>query len=76
MKRLRWESGERKVPKRPYRDSAILYGVLAALVVIISVATGGGVVRALVFAGAAFVLATGFSWWRWHTRLRRQEEEQ
>jgi Flp pilus assembly protein TadB len=76
MRRLRWEPGERKVPKRPYRDSAILYGVLASLVVVIAVATGGDLVRALVFAGAAFVLATGFSWWRWRGRLRRQEEEQ
>ena len=76
MRRVRWEPSNRKVPKRPYRDSAILYGMLAALVAIISVATGGDVVRALIFAGAAFVLATGFSWWRWRTRLRRQEEEQ
>ena len=76
MRRLRWEPGERKVPKRPYRDSAILYGVLAGVVVIVSVATGGSLSRALIFAGAAFVLATGFSWWRWRARLRRQEEHE
>lgn len=75
MRRLRWEPWDGKVPKHPYRDSAILYGVLAAAVVVISVLTGGGLSRAFVFAGAAFVLATGFSWWKWRARLRRQEEQ-
>ena len=79
MRRLRWDASdapERKLPKRPYRDSAILYAVLASVVVIVSVVTGGDVVRAIVFASAAFVLATGFAWWRWHLRLRRRQERQ
>ena len=76
MRRLRWDFPEREIPKRPYRDSAIFYAVLAVLVVVLAVATGGGVVRAIVFASVAFVLATAFSWWRWRTRLRRQAEKQ
>jgi Flp pilus assembly protein TadB len=75
VRRLRWSFPEREIPKRPYRDSAILYAGLAVLVVVIAVATGGGVVRAIVFAAAAFVLATGFAWWRWRVRLRREAEK-
>jgi predicted lysophospholipase L1 biosynthesis ABC-type transport system permease subunit len=75
VRRLRWDFPEREIPKRPYRDSAIFYAVLATLVVVIAVATGGGVVRAVVIAVAAFVIATAFSWWRWHVRLRRQDEK-
>jgi Flp pilus assembly protein TadB len=74
MKRLRWQIPERKVPKRPYRDSALLYGILAGLVVVIALVTGGNVVRAAIVAAAAFLVATGFSWWRWHVRLNRQED--
>ena len=76
MRRLRWESPQRKVPRHPYRDSALLYAALAALVVVLAVLTGGDAARALMWAGAAFVIATGFSWWRWHRLLRRQEEQE
>ncbi len=55
MKRLRWDSPvtnrDRPVPKHPYRDTAILYGVLAVLVVVIAWATGGSTVNAAVTAG-------------------------
>jgi membrane protein implicated in regulation of membrane protease activity len=74
VRRLRWDSSERKIPAHPYRDSALLYGFLAALVVVVSVATGGDVVRAAVVAVVAFVIATAFSWWRWRARIQRQEE--
>jgi hypothetical protein len=62
--------GARTMPKRPYRDSAILYGILAAVIVVVAVATGGDLVRAVVFAAAFFSLATAWSWYRWRTRLR------
>ena len=76
MRRLRWEFPERPIPKRPYRDSALVYAGLAGLVVVIAVATGGGLARAVIVAAAVFVLATGFSWWRWHVRLKREAEKQ
>lgn len=76
MKRLRWDGPERRIPKRPYRDSALVYAGLAALVVVIAVATGGDVVRAVIVATVVFVLATGFSWWRWRERLRSASEKQ
>ena len=75
MRRLRWEAPPRRPPKRPYRDSALLYGALAALVVLIAAATGGDVVRAAIVAAAVFVAATGYSWWRWRERLRSREEQ-
>jgi Flp pilus assembly protein TadB len=75
VRRLRWQFPEREIPKRPFRDSAIFYAVLAVLVVVVAVATGGSVLRAVAFAAAAFVLATAFSWWRWHVRLKREAQK-
>jgi hypothetical protein len=74
MRRIRWDSPQRKIPAHPYRDSALLYGFLAVLVVVVAAATGGDVVRAAVVAVVAFVIATAFSWWRWRTRIQQQEE--
>jgi predicted tellurium resistance membrane protein TerC len=54
----------------PYRDSAIVYGILAALVVLIAVLTGGRVAWSIVLGIAAFLLATGWTWWH----LRQQAE--
>ena len=74
MKRLRWDSPisdrNRVVPKHPYRDTAILYGVLAVLVVVIAWATGGSVVNATVTAFAVFIVATLWSWRSWRNRIR------
>jgi hypothetical protein len=74
MKRLRWDSidRERPLPKHPYRDSALLYGALAVLVVVIAAATGGGVTRAIFYAMAVFVIATAWSWRSWRNRLREE----
>jgi Flp pilus assembly protein TadB len=64
--------GRRPLPKRPYRDSAILYGVLAVAIVVFSAVTGGSLVRAVLFALAFFALATAWSWYRWRARLREE----
>ncbi len=58
----------RPLPKRPYRDSVVLNIVLAALIVLISWATGGALGRAFVFAALYFVIATAWSWWRLRQR--------
>jgi nicotinamide riboside transporter PnuC len=76
MRRLRWEAPDRKIPAHPYRDSAVLYAALAGIVVVVTWATGGDVLDALIFAAGAFVLATGYSWWRWRVRLQRQEKQE
>ena len=74
MKRLRWDSPDRgrPVPKHPYRDTAILYGVLAVLVVVIAYATGGDAVNAAVTALFVFIVATLWSWRTWRNRLREE----
>jgi membrane protein implicated in regulation of membrane protease activity len=46
--------------------------VLAALIVLVSWATGGNLGRALVFAALFFVVATAWSWWRFRQRLAKE----
>jgi len=46
--------------------------VLGSLVVVVTLVTGGEVARAAVLAAIAFLLATGWTWWR----LRRREDPQ
>jgi uncharacterized membrane protein len=60
---------EKPLPKRPFRDSAILYAVLAVVFVVISVLTGGRIVVAVPVAAGCFVLATAYSWWRFSRRI-------
>jgi hypothetical protein len=62
------------VPKHPYRDTAILYAVLAGVVVGAAALTGGDLRRAVVVACALFAVATGYSWWRWYERIRQEGE--
>jgi hypothetical protein len=61
----------RRVSKRPYRDSALVYGAFAIIVVVIAVATGGRVLWAVVGAGGAFAFAMLWTW-----RSLRPREEQ
>jgi hypothetical protein len=56
----------------PYRDSAIVYGILAALVVLIAVLTGGRVAWSIVLGIAAFLLATGWTWWHLRQQAQRR----
>jgi hypothetical protein len=62
----------RRRARRPYRDSAIVYGVLAAVVVLIAIVTGGRVAWAVVLGIAAFVLATGWTWWHLRQQAQRR----
>jgi O-antigen ligase len=57
---------------RPYRDSAIVYGVLAVVVVLVAILTGGRVAWAVVLGIAAFVLATGWTWWHLRQQTQRR----
>jgi 4-amino-4-deoxy-L-arabinose transferase-like glycosyltransferase len=58
------------MPKHPYRDSAIVYAVLAGVVVGVTALTSGNMRAALIIAPLLFVVATGYSWWRWRRRER------
>ena len=55
---------DEQLPKRPFRDSAIFYGVLAVLGFGFLLLTGQEPMKAALGAGAAFLLATSWSWWR------------
>ena len=59
--------------RRVFRDSAIFYAVLAAAIVAFGLLTGRDAPRSIGIAAAFFVLATGYSWWRF--RRREGEEE-
>jgi arginine exporter protein ArgO len=69
------ESKRSTLPARPYRDSALVYGALAVLGFGFLLLTGQNAVRAAFGAGAAFVLATGWSWWRFARRKQEEERE-
>ena len=74
------------VPKRPFRDSAIFYGVLAVLFVLVVWATGGALlprwddqeraVGGLLIAMLFFVVATAYKWWRFRQRIGEEEQSQ
>jgi hypothetical protein len=53
----------------PYRNSAIMLGVLALAVVVVAAATGGSLLRAVAIAAAFFVIATAWTWWRVRSKL-------
>ncbi len=62
------------LPKKPYRDSALLYAGFAVAFVVIVYLTGGNLVVAVPVAFACFLIATGYSWW--HIRQQLEAEEQ
>jgi Zn-dependent protease with chaperone function len=62
---------QRRKSVKPYRDSALAYAALGALVVLFAYLTGSSLLRSLAGGAAAFLLATAYTWWR----LRRRERE-
>jgi membrane protein implicated in regulation of membrane protease activity len=64
---------ERRIPERPYRDSALLFTVLAGMIFLVTLLTGGSVLKAILVAAGVFVLATAWTWWRFRTRIERNE---
>jgi hypothetical protein len=62
---------KRRGSAHPYRDSALAYAGLGALVVAFAYLTGSGVIKSFAGGTAAFVLATAWTWWR----LRSREQE-
>jgi hypothetical protein len=48
--------------------------VLACAIVGFGVLTDNGIVQTIVIAVVFFVLATGYSWWRFRQRLAREGE--
>jgi membrane protein implicated in regulation of membrane protease activity len=60
-------------PKRPYRDTVVVYAGLAVVIVVVSWLTGGGLGHAIAIASAFFVVATAYSSWQWRKRLAEEE---
>jgi len=58
--------------RHPYRDTAILHGALAVLIVVVAWLVGSDLARAALVAVAYFVAATAWSWWRFRQRARQQ----
>ena len=73
MRRRRWTPPPEPLPKRPYRDTALVFGGMAVAIVVVAWATGGDLGRAVLIAAAFFVAATAWGWRRWRDRLREEE---
>ena len=59
-------------PSRPYRGAALLHGVLAAVILVLAAATDGDLGKAAIVAAGYFVVATGWSWFRFRQRDSRR----
>jgi Flp pilus assembly protein TadB len=73
---LRWGLPDSPVPKHPYRDTLLVYGALAVLLVLLAWATGTSVGKAIVVAAIVFVAASLLSIVRWRERLRRDARDE
>lgn len=60
------------LPRHPYRNSAIFYGLLAGVVIGFGVLTNNALMETIVIAVVFFVLATGYTWWRFRQRIQRE----
>ena len=74
-RQLRWGLPEAPTPKHPYRDSMLVYGFFAALVVLLAWITGGSVGKAALVAVVVWAAATIWSIARWRQRLQREAAE-
>jgi Flp pilus assembly protein TadB len=62
----------RKRTSRPYRDTVLVYGGFAVVLVVIVVLTGGNIWWALLVAVGAFIAAVGWTWRSLRTRERQK----
>jgi hypothetical protein len=61
-----------KGPERPFRSALLFYGGLAIVGFGFLLLTGQEAGKAAIGAGAAFVLATGWTWWRMYRDQKRE----
>ena len=64
------------MPQGAFRNSAIFYAVLACAVVGFGILTGNDLTQTIIIAVVFFVIATGYSWWRFRQRLAREGKPQ
>jgi ABC-type transport system involved in Fe-S cluster assembly fused permease/ATPase subunit len=70
-RRLQWGLPDTPPPKHPYRDTLLIYGAFALVIVLVAWGTGSSVARAIVIALFFYVVASAWSITRWRTRIRR-----
>ena len=63
-RRLQWEAPERPSPKHPIRDTLVVYGAFAVIIVLFAWITGGGVVKAAVVGVVFFAVASTWNVYR------------
>jgi membrane protein implicated in regulation of membrane protease activity len=73
--RLRWGVPEPPPPKNPYRDTLLVYGGLAVVIVLVAWVTGGDLRNAALVAVAFFLIASAWTAYRWRARLREEAAE-
>jgi membrane protein implicated in regulation of membrane protease activity len=64
---------DRPIPAHPYRDTALVYGVMAVLLIVVASLTGGDKLRAILVAAVFFLVATAWSSWRFRGRIKERE---
>ena len=74
-RRLQWGVPESPPPRHPYRDSLIVYAVLAVIIVLVAWATGGSVRSAVFVAAVFFLFASAWHFFRYRTRLCEEAAE-
>jgi predicted alpha/beta-hydrolase family hydrolase len=62
-------------PPRAYRGSAVLHAILALVILVVAAISGGSLVKALLVAVAYFLVATGWTWFRFRQRASRATPE-
>ena len=75
MRRRTWAPPAEPPPKRPYRDTALVFGGMALAIVLVAWITGGDLVRAAFIAVVFFVAATAWGWRRQRERRRAREAD-
>ena len=73
------QNGRPERPKgtaRPFRSAILFYGGLAIVGFGFLLLTGQEAGKAAIGAGAAFVLATGWTWWRMWADQKREARKQ
>lgn len=64
---------DRPIPTHPYRDTALVYGVMSVLLVVVAWLTGGDRLRAILVAIVFFLVATAWSSWKFRGRLKERD---
>jgi hypothetical protein len=76
VSRLLWNVPDAPPTRHPYRDTMLIYGGLAVVIVLFAWITGGPVVKALVVAVVFFVVASSWSAYRWRAQLARARDRE